>query len=430
LLVIFGANGRTGVEVLKLALARDMPVKPIVRDDRDVKNLHGVVPVIQVSYADPDHPDSLGAVLQGATQVLSCIDARTAGPQAPRYGRKAPANIIQAATAAGAQVIVHLTVMGAYRWSPAKLNRHSFNMDESVRNCTGPWGLLRVSCYHDEILEAHMHPPDEGRPHKVPGSSRYSPVSRSDAARMLLDHLQGLTPGRAPCVGGPRVYDNHELTALLSSRTTGSSRRATTFRKLPPGDISVSPETTRRIVGYVPEETLEEVLGLPRPASTKDRSQPVYAQLDPGPHPSDLGRDYKVLSGMGPALRRVVHDQLVEDAGRIVESDALFRLDFSRARSKKRTASAHDGHFQAMSGVALVDEDGEILHRGAVEFLRDELAEVFFCWWVGEGIPARVWDQLDLGVRRRLVEDPHFTKDPRVELFSKGRPEVVSEMSY
>ena len=125
-----------------------------------------------------------------------------------------------------------------------------------------------------------------------------------------------------------------------------------------------------------------------------------------------------------------VHDQLVGDADRITESKAPLCLDFSRARSKKRGSSAHDGHFHAMSGVALVADNDEILHRGAVDFLRDELAEIFFCWWAGDGIPARVWDQLDLGVRRRLVDDDHFTKDPRVKLFSKGRPEVVSEMSY
>ena len=82
MLVIFGANGRTGVEILKAALRLGRDVRPVVRDDRDARNLDKIIDVQRICYADPEHPDAISAVLDGATQIVSCIDARTAGPEA------------------------------------------------------------------------------------------------------------------------------------------------------------------------------------------------------------------------------------------------------------------------------------------------------------------------------------------------------------
>ncbi len=190
MLVIFGANGRTGIEVVREAKRRGMTLRCVARSDRDVDQLNRTVPITDVSFANADHASSLGTVLDGATSVISCIDPRTAGPNSQQYTHQASANIVRAATSAGVEAILHVTVMGAFRWSRAKLNRASFHLDEHVRRCEGPWGLLRISCYIDEIIEAHVWPPDGGRPYAFLDSSRYAPISRSDAAKGILDHLE------------------------------------------------------------------------------------------------------------------------------------------------------------------------------------------------------------------------------------------------
>ncbi|RME25752.1 MAG: hypothetical protein D6798_08235, partial [Deltaproteobacteria bacterium] len=180
-----GANGRTGIEVLKLALDRGLDVRPVCRDDRDTRVLDGVVDVQRVCYADPDHPDSLPPVMEGADEVIICIDPRVAGPGAPMYGDRAGAHCIAAATAAGARVALYVSVAGGYRWSPSRLNRRAFHLDRGVRRSGGNWSMLRISCFHDEIIDAHVRPPDGGRPHRISPSSRYSPISRRDAARVI-----------------------------------------------------------------------------------------------------------------------------------------------------------------------------------------------------------------------------------------------------
>ena len=53
MLVVVGANGRTGIEVVKEALRRGRQVRAVVRDDRDARNLDDVIDVQHISYADP-----------------------------------------------------------------------------------------------------------------------------------------------------------------------------------------------------------------------------------------------------------------------------------------------------------------------------------------------------------------------------------------
>ncbi len=428
MLVVFGANGRTGSEVVKEAIRRGLEVRAIARSDRDVSRLNKALPIQCVSFADADQPASLGAVLCGATRVISCIDPRTAGPDAPLYKKHAAANIIRAATAAGATGILHVTVMGAFRWSPSRFNRMSFHLDERVRSADGPWGLLRISCYLDEIIEGHVWPPDGGAPYLFRSASRYAPASRTEVARSILDHLDSFVPGRAPCIGGAQTYSGEELNALIRPLVRNTRRRKTAFAALPPGDISVDAMTTRSTLGWVPTDRLETALDLPVPHASAPQAVdpgPVYAKRSPGPHPADLEQNTAALAAMGPDLRRVVHQQLVRDLVRFHAPNGVVRLDFSRARRKKRTETAHDGEMSEMTGITAIDDSGQEIHRGRVDFLRDTLAEEFHVWWAGDGIPARVWDHLDTGVRRRLVVDAHFREDPRVRAFASGAPEAV-----
>ena len=118
MLVVFGANGRTGREIVRQAKDRGWSVRPVVRDDRDGRGLDRIVDVGSICYADPDHPESLPAVLEGATHVVSCINARSAGPGCPRYTDEAGAHIVRASHEAGVDKMLHLSVVGSFRWSP------------------------------------------------------------------------------------------------------------------------------------------------------------------------------------------------------------------------------------------------------------------------------------------------------------------------
>lgn len=439
MLVIIGANGRIGVELVKQAMAAGREVRPVCRDDRDTGVLDDIVDVQQVCYADPDHPASLAPVLVGARQVIIAIDARVAGPGAPLYGDHAGVHCIQAATDAGAELALYLSVAGGYRWSPSKLNRRAFHLDRWVRRAQGNWSMMRFACFHDEVIEGHVRPPDGGRPHPVPPSSQYTPLSRVDAARVVMHNLPTLVAGRTIYVGGPQILSTDQLTQLIAPHVVPGRRAKTRFFPLPPGDLSVLPDATRAAAGILPQETLDQTLrrletsldDTAGPDAAVDvaaeASLPMPERPPPGPHPADLGRNYKVSQDWGPELRRVVHAQLMADLVKLgITPDGgtmACTVSFRYARSHtQRQALAHDGTFRPMIGVRVHDASGSLVHKGPVDFLHDPLARELRIWWrrADGAIPATIWRDLDVGVKRRAAADPCFTEDPRVQSFRSG----------
>jgi len=313
--------------------------------------------------------------------------------------------------------------MGAYRWAYTSLNRKAFYLEGGVRNCDAPWAIIRVSCYHDEVIEGHIAPPDGGRPSPFKKSSRYSPISRQDAAKMILDYMKVFLPGRAPCIGGPETFTGPEIGQATQKWLKAGSGKKTRYAGLPPGDVSVAPTTSRRTIGWIAPTRLLDVLESPNESMATQEAQPVYAKVNPGPHPSDEGKEGAALRPLNTILRRVVHQQLSDDLSRVTEAPEHFTISFSKARRGKHSEAAHDGQMFTYSGIAALSADGSVLHKGKVNFLRDELAEAFFCWWDEGTIPHEVWDQLNMGVRRRLRKNPRFKGDPLVEASRKGAPE-------
>ncbi len=424
MLVIFGANGRTGREILREALARGMDVRAVVRDDRDARGLEKIVDVLKISYADADHPAALPPVLQGASVVISAINARTAGPGCPRYSNDAGANIVKAAVAAGIPHVLHMSVVGAFRWSPNPLNRRSFRLDREVRLLKDlPWSMMRVSCYHDEVIEGHVRPPDGGRPHPIARSSRYAPLSRRDAARMVVQHLSEFIPSRTLYVGGPELFSGEQLAALVAPYVQPGAGGRTRFGQLPPGDVAVMPEHTRVSVSVIPRDRLLAELDPQAVVAPLAEAEPVYRREEPGPHPADQGRDLKLLRALGEGLRRVVHALLVQDLadqGLPIEGVVL---DFGSARPRKGRpeCDVHEGHLTEMTGVAALTPDGEVLLTGAVVFLRDELADELAIFWERDDgdVPEGVWSRLDERAAGACVKQDRWADAPRVRAFAQ-----------
>lgn len=429
MLVVIGANGRTGVALVKEALRRGVAVRPVVRDDDDARNLEGLLDVNEICYADADQPASLPPVLEGADVVLSCIDPRTAGHGAPIYSPQAAVNVLNASADVGVRHLMHLTVMGAYRWSSSQLNRRSFHMNKFLKRQgpTRPWSLLRVSVYHDEFIEGHIRPPDGGAPHPVKLSSRYSPISRADVARAVLGILPDLVPGRMLQIGGPEVLSGKVLNELIARYRQGEGR-PTRYDPIPSGDMGVVPESTLVCVGHVPRETLAWALDPIHNALPAAPTAPFWDRPAPGPHDADRGQSRSFLDSMGPTLRRVVHAQLVGDFERLRLPAAGATLDFSAARPRTGGLSTrvHDGQMVELSAVRVLAPDSSLLYTGDVTFLHDELADVFRCWWrKDDALPGDVWQDCDLGVRRRLTGHPRWGTDPQVRAFAASQHERV-----
>src|SRR6266705_4044973 len=103
-LFILGANGKTGTQLVDLALARNHQVTAFVRSPEKITRRH---PNLQVLHGDPRNVHEMARVLPGHDAVLSALGVRP--PQAFRphtLVQECAASTVAAMTRAGVERIV------------------------------------------------------------------------------------------------------------------------------------------------------------------------------------------------------------------------------------------------------------------------------------------------------------------------------------
>ena len=325
---------------------------------------------------------------------------------------------------------MHLSVLGAYRWSPNPLNKQSFHLDIHVRRLRVPWTMLRVSCYHDEIIEGHVLPPDQKSPHPIHPSSRYSPVSRRDTARVVCNIIPDLIPNRTWLLGGPKVYQGNELNQSIAPfKKSNSNQRTgrTKYGPLPHGDFSVAPETSEVMVGWIPTETLEWQLD-PQKHPIPENPSPFWNRPAPQNHWSDQGDKTGILKNLPDSLRFALHQGLCSDLTRVdISNNQDIYLDFTQASWKKDSPKEDvlRTRLQAIENIQVL-KDGHAIYTGDMEFIFDELADSFHVWWsMDENMPVDIWNNLDLGMKRRLSKNQKWNQEPLVRNFLASSHERV-----
>lgn len=106
-LFILGANGKTGTQLIDLALARGHEVTAFVRSPAKITRRH---PLLQVQRGDPHSTDELAGALPGHDVVLSALGVRP--PQAFRphtLVQECAASTVAAMTRAGVKRLVLLS---------------------------------------------------------------------------------------------------------------------------------------------------------------------------------------------------------------------------------------------------------------------------------------------------------------------------------
>jgi uncharacterized protein YbjT (DUF2867 family) len=131
---------------------------------------------------------------------------------------EATENLVQAASRAGTQHFVYISVIGADRIPVASgIERAMFGYFASklaaeriVANSGLPWTMLRAAQFHDFILKASQQMA------KLPiipvlTGFRFQPVDAGEVAGQLVELTLGAPAGRVPDLAGPRVYSMADL---------------------------------------------------------------------------------------------------------------------------------------------------------------------------------------------------------------------------
>jgi uncharacterized protein YbjT (DUF2867 family) len=150
------------------------------------------------------------AAVDGATIIVHCADGFKGGPDMTR-------NLVRAATRAGTQHLVNISVVGADRIPMAGFNRAMFRyfgsqltIERIVADSGLPWTTLRATQFYDAVLLV-------GRVMaKMPvipvaAGFRFQPVDTGEVADRLAELALGAPAGLAPDIAGPKVYGMAEL---------------------------------------------------------------------------------------------------------------------------------------------------------------------------------------------------------------------------
>ena len=182
---------------------------------RDIRVLsrHGHPSGDGIEYVTGDllEDDGIEPAVAGAATIVHCAGAAKGDDEATR-------NLVRAASRAGAQHLVYISVVGADRIPVVSgVDRTMFGYfasklaaEQVVADSGLPWTTLRAAQFHDLFLTvAERMTRLPAIP--VPAGFDFQPVDADEVAGRLVELALGPPAGLVPDMGGPRVYRMADL---------------------------------------------------------------------------------------------------------------------------------------------------------------------------------------------------------------------------
>ncbi|MCU1280743.1 MAG: Flavin reductase [bacterium] len=192
-LFIIGANGKTGAQLVDLALARGHAVTAFVRSPEKISRRH---PSLAIVKGNPLDADALAAALPGHDAVLSALGARP--PQAFRRHttvQDGAASTVAAMTRARVSRLVLVSVavlfpqkglrFAFFRWLLTQIRRDLEAAENIVRATALEWTIARPPRLVDSTAEAYRSERDAMPVHGFTTSFRALAAFMLDA---VADH--------------------------------------------------------------------------------------------------------------------------------------------------------------------------------------------------------------------------------------------------
>jgi uncharacterized protein YbjT (DUF2867 family) len=127
----------------------------------------------------------------------------------PKGDDEATRNLVRAASRAGVQHLVYISVIGADR-VPLGYFRSKLGAERAVVDSGLPWTTLRAAQFHDLVLTV-VQKMAKLPVIPIPGGLRFQPVDAREVAARLVDLTLDKPAGLVPDLAGPKVYGMADL---------------------------------------------------------------------------------------------------------------------------------------------------------------------------------------------------------------------------
>jgi len=191
-------------------------VQPLLRDAGcrvRILSRHRHEPGDGVDFVVGDLTTGAGidAATAGVGTIVHCAGTSTGDDAKTRH-------LVRAASKAGAQHLVYISVVGAERVPvTSRIDRAMFGYFASKRAAERvvvesglPWTTLRATQFHDLLLTV-VRAMAKLPVIPVPAGFRFQPVDTGEVAARLVELALGEPSGLVPDFAGPRIYGTDEL---------------------------------------------------------------------------------------------------------------------------------------------------------------------------------------------------------------------------
>ena len=126
---------------------------------------------------------------------------------------------------------------------------------------------------------------------------------------------------------------------------------------------------------------------------------------------------------MGPQLRTEVEEQLLTDLRSYDLDSSSLRIDWSNACGEGHCTQAIDGNLESLSDVSVIDDEGQVVAEGWMDFVHGGGDNPLFVFWfflrIRKGkrwlkvksqpnIPLHVWERLPDSTRSLCTKEDDY----------------------
>lgn len=223
MILVTGATGTTGREVVKQLHQKGVETRALARDPGKARKVLGAK--VQIARGDLGDRASLDAALDGCDRVflLSSADQRQAELQG---------NVIEAAVRGGARRVVKLGALGASADSPISLARAHFQTEQQLARSGLEYTNLRPTMFMQNMFMSAATIQSEGMIYVPMQDGKISFVDAQDIAAVAVAALteEGHNGETYDITGGQAL--SHAEIAAVFSEVLG---REVTYMDVPPG---------------------------------------------------------------------------------------------------------------------------------------------------------------------------------------------------
>ncbi|HTE19715.1 MAG TPA: SDR family oxidoreductase, partial [Armatimonadota bacterium] len=214
--LVAGATGRLGIEVVQELKARGERVRALGRSPRRLEALRGLAD--ELCVADALNGGALGPAFMDVDRVFSCLGASVI--PMPRYGREtftqvdtpANRNLVDWAVRSGVRKFVYVSVFGADRLPQSDFIRGHELVVEALRASGLDYSVLRPTGFFSAMDEILLVASRGLLPEFNGGTARTNPIHEADLAARCVEAFDAPRGWEAD-VGGPDALTRREIAA-------------------------------------------------------------------------------------------------------------------------------------------------------------------------------------------------------------------------